>query len=101
MGRQCTARHGNQLLRSKAARDSESRNNEKEPRNQHVDSQGQVVLRSVRVDTGKSATVVAGSARVGIHDFGEAVGPVVADVGRGGSRRISIAAFSEGNDGTD
>src|SRR5215468_8707934 len=101
MGRQCAACYGNQFLRGKTAGNSERWNDEEESCNEHVDTQRQVVPRSIRVDSSEGTAVVAGTARVRIQDFRKAVGPIVVRISGGWTRRIPVTALGERRNRTD
>src|SRR5579863_1266825 len=67
-----------QLLRGQVPGDGQRRDDEQEPADQHVKTECEAVPRSIGVDSAKSASVVAGAARIGIQNFGKSVRAVVA-----------------------
>src|SRR5437868_10028380 len=100
--RQGAAGHRNQFLSGQTARDCKRRNDEKEPGDQHVDAEGQVVPRRIGSDSGKGAAVVAGSAGICVEDLGEAVwSPIVEVSGRRTERAIPVTILGEVRNRTD
>src|SRR6185437_4363088 len=68
-----SGRHGHLPLRRERAGDGEQRQQHQESANQHRETERQVVPGGIRVDACEGASVICGTACVGVKDFREAV----------------------------
>src|SRR5215510_3839377 len=66
VSRQSAAGHRDQFFRRQASGNRQRRNDEEESGDEHIDADSEVVPGSVRADTCKGASIVAGSARVSV-----------------------------------
>src|SRR6266850_5783813 len=102
MSRQCAARHRYKFFCGQTPGDRKSRYDEKEPGNQHVDTDHQVVPGSIGADSGKSASVVAGPAGKRVEDFGESMRPAVVEIpDRRTVRAVPISILGKWNHHAD
>src|ERR1035441_10074907 len=90
-----SGRDRHEFLLGQAARRRQQGNQHQEPPGEHGQPDGRIEERSIGVDAGERAAVVARAAAVGVNDFREPVRPVVVQVASGGAGRIDPAIFGE------
>src|SRR5436190_10406145 len=95
VGRQSPAGHRNQFFRCETSGNRQRGNNEEESRDEHVNTDSQVVPGRIGIDPRKGTAVITRAAGIRVHNLGEAVRTVVIGVGRRWPRRIPIMILGE------